>query len=86
METVHEVTDQGGRHDEYDLHNHRGRYVQLMDEQAADRPCPRCAGAIEKIHYLGGACYSCPNANKNGRPNRLLLLFSGPLLPTEPLV
>jgi len=58
--TVGEVTEKGGRYDEYDLHNNRGGYVRLMDKNALGRPCPECRGDIEKFQYLGGACYVCP--------------------------
>jgi formamidopyrimidine-DNA glycosylase len=60
MDTVAEVTEKGGRYDEYDLYGQRGGYVRLMDKNAASRPCPGCGGDVEKIQYLGGACYLCP--------------------------
>jgi formamidopyrimidine-DNA glycosylase len=59
--TVNEVIVAGGRYDEFDLYNQRGKYVRLMDREAVGRPCPACGGVIEKIQYLGGACYLCPN-------------------------
>lgn len=57
---VQEAIAQGGRNDEVDLYNRRGGYVRLMDSRAAGRPCPTCGTAVEKIQYLGGACYFCP--------------------------
>ena len=60
LRTVREVTDQGGRYDEFDLYGQPGGYVRLMDSKAAGRPCPECGTAVEKIQYLGGACYLCP--------------------------
>jgi formamidopyrimidine-DNA glycosylase len=60
VNTVQAVTAQGGRYDEYDLHNQPGGYTRLMDKNALKRPCPVCEGQIEKISYLGGACYLCP--------------------------
>lgn len=62
--TVHEIIEQGGRYDEYDLYNQRGGYVRLMDKNGVGRPCPTCGGVIEKINYLGGACYLCSNCQK----------------------
>ena len=59
--TVREVIDQGGRYDEYNLYNQRGGYIRIMDKNAVGRPCPECGGEIEKIQYLGGACYLCPS-------------------------
>jgi len=58
--TVAEVIEQGGRYDEFDLYSNPGGYVRLMDKNAVGRPCPECGGGVEKIQYLGGACYFCP--------------------------
>ena len=60
LETVDQVIEQGGRYDEYDLYNHPGGYVRIMDKNAVGRPCPECGQKIRKIQYLGGACYFCP--------------------------
>jgi formamidopyrimidine-DNA glycosylase len=60
LATVTEVIDKGGRNDEYDLYNHPGGYRRLMDKHAVGRPCPECGVKIEKMQYLGGACYFCP--------------------------
>jgi formamidopyrimidine-DNA glycosylase len=60
VDTVHEIIDQGGRNDETDLFGHRGGYVRLMDSNAVGKPCPECGTKIQKIQYLGGACYFCP--------------------------
>jgi formamidopyrimidine-DNA glycosylase len=60
-DTVAEVTAKGGRYDEFDLHGQPGGYVRVMDKHAAGCPCPRCGTLVEKIQYLGGACYFCPS-------------------------
>ncbi len=60
VDTVAEVIDKGGRYDEYDLYGERGGYVRVMDKNAVKRPCPTCGGEVQKIQYLGGACYLCP--------------------------
>jgi formamidopyrimidine-DNA glycosylase len=59
--TVTDVIDGGGRYDEFDLYGNRGGYVRLLDKNAVGRPCPECGGQIEKMQYLGGACYLCPS-------------------------
>ena len=64
LNTVKEVMEQGGRYDEFDLYNNRGGYVRLMDKNAAGNPCPECGSAIEKMQYLGGACYFCPSCQR----------------------
>jgi len=61
MDTVQEVIKAGGRNDEIDLFGKSGGYFRLMDSRAAGKPCPECGHKVEKIQYLGGACYFCPN-------------------------
>ena len=61
VSTVAEAINLGGRHDETDLHGNPGRYVRRMDRAAAGRPCSACGTTVEKIQYLGGACYVCPS-------------------------
>jgi formamidopyrimidine-DNA glycosylase len=58
--TVEEVAAKGGRYDENDLFGNRGGYPRIMDKRAAGHPCPLCDTLVEKIQYLGGACYLCP--------------------------
>ena len=65
LNTLQEAIEQGGRYDEFDLYGNRGNYVRVMDKNALGRPCPTCGGEVEKIQYLGGACYLCPNCQKN---------------------
>ena len=31
-----------------------------MDKNTAGEPCRRCGATVQKIQYLGGACYVCP--------------------------
>ena len=50
----------GGRNDETNLFGEPGGYVRIMDKNAAGKPCPECGTIIEKMQYLGGACYYCP--------------------------
>lgn len=60
VSTVRDVIDKGGRNDETDLFGQRGGYVRLMDNATVGKPCPVCGTKIQKIQYLGGACYFCP--------------------------
>ena len=57
---IHAIIQRGGRYDETDFFGRPGGYVRLMDSHAAGKPCPECGRIIEKIQYLGGACYFCP--------------------------
>jgi len=59
-DTLNQVIARGGRNDETDLFGQPGGYVRLMDNASAGKPCPECGHTIEKIQYLGGACYFCP--------------------------
>jgi len=63
-ETISQIIDLGGRYDEFDLYGQKGGYIRLMDQNALQRPCPGCGREIQKIQYLGGACYLCPNCQK----------------------
>ena len=58
------MTEKGGRNDEVDLLGNPGGYVRIMDSRAAGQPCPKCGRTVEKIQYLGGACYFCPKCQK----------------------
>jgi formamidopyrimidine-DNA glycosylase len=60
LSTVQEAIAKGGRCDEFDLYNRPGGYIRRMDSRAAGQPCPACGTIVEKIQYLGGACYFCP--------------------------
>lgn len=60
LHTVREIIAQGGRYDEFDLYGQPGGYIRLMDGKAAGKPCPECGTTVEKLQYLGGACYLCP--------------------------
>jgi formamidopyrimidine-DNA glycosylase len=63
-DTVSEAVKKGGRYDEYDLFGRPGKYVRLMDKNAAGKPCPQCGAKIQKIQYLGGTCYFCSGCQK----------------------
>ena len=60
QDTMAEAIKLGGREDEHDLFDHPGGYNRLMSNQTVGQPCPNCGTTIEKISYLGGACYLCP--------------------------
>lgn len=64
LTTIQEVIAQGGRYDEFNLHNQPGGYIRIMDKNALSHPCPVCGGEIQKISYLGGACYLCPTCQE----------------------
>ncbi|MBN2149448.1 MAG: hypothetical protein JW726_18815 [Anaerolineales bacterium] len=58
--TLQQAVELGGREDERGLYNQPGRYKRLMDSSSVGAPCSVCGKTIEKIAYLGGACYLCP--------------------------
>lgn len=60
VQTVQRVTAKGGRNDAYDLNNQPGGYARIMDKNRAGKPCPVCHTTVQKMHYLGKACYFCP--------------------------
>jgi formamidopyrimidine-DNA glycosylase len=59
MQVVAAVTHCRGRNDEVGLFGKPGDYVRLMDKNTAGWPCRRCGTTVQKIQYLGGACYVC---------------------------
>jgi formamidopyrimidine-DNA glycosylase len=61
QKVVAEVISKGGRNDEYDLFGQRGGYIRMLDKNAIGKPCSECGTRIEKMQYLGGACYYCPH-------------------------
>ncbi len=58
--TLQQAIDLGGRDEERDLFGQPGRYSRLMSSRTAGSRCLQCGGEIQKITYLGGACYICP--------------------------
>ncbi len=62
--TVAEAIELGGRYDEVDLYGQKGGYIRLMDSKTKGTPCPNCGTDIQKISYLGGACYLCPRCQQ----------------------
>jgi formamidopyrimidine-DNA glycosylase len=58
--TLKEAVRLGGRDSEHDLHDRPGRYQRLLHSGMVGQPCGVCGTPIEKIAYLGGACYFCP--------------------------
>jgi len=59
--TLTQMVALGGRESECDLYGNRGGYVRILDGKTTGKPCPECGTPIEKIQYLGGACYLCPS-------------------------
>lgn len=64
VKTVTEAIRLGGRNDETDLYGNPGGYSRIMDRSAVGHPCPKCETKIEKMEYLGGACYYCPKCQR----------------------
>lgn len=64
VDTAQDIIAGGGRNNESDLFNQPGKYVRLMDSAAAGKPCPECGTTVQKMQYLGGACYFCPKCQQ----------------------
>ena len=60
QDTMIEAIKLGGREDERDLFDQPGGYHRFMSNQTVGSPCPNCGTIIQKMSYLGGACYLCP--------------------------
>ena len=55
-----EAIEKGGKDEERDLYGEPGGYSRILNAKAKGNPCPVCGTAIDKIQYLGGASYFCP--------------------------
>jgi formamidopyrimidine-DNA glycosylase len=64
QDTLAQAINLGGREDEHDLFDQTGCYRRVMSNQAIGWPCPNCRTPIEKLSYLGGACYICPSCQE----------------------
>ncbi len=60
QDTMAQAIKLGGREEERDLFDYPGGYARLMSSQTVGKACPDCGTSIEKLAYLGGACYLCP--------------------------
>jgi formamidopyrimidine-DNA glycosylase len=64
QDTMAQAINLSGRDDEHDLFDNTGCYHRVMSKKAVGWSCPNCGNAIEKITYLGGACYVCPHCQE----------------------
>lgn len=64
MKVLNGIIAQGGRNDETDLFGNPGGYQRIMNAAAAGKPCHICGEIVQKMQYLGGACYWCPGCQK----------------------
>ncbi len=60
QQTLQAMVDGGGRDTETDLYGRTGKYSKILDTRAVGKPCPTCGTLIEKISFMGGAAYFCP--------------------------
>ncbi len=59
-EILREMTRLGGRDTEKDLFGQPGGYATLMSRNALEKPCPVCGGRVQRMSYMGGNVYVCP--------------------------
>jgi formamidopyrimidine-DNA glycosylase len=64
VKAVADVMAAGGREDEFDLFGHRGGYRRQMCAKSVGAPCPRCGATVQRLQYMGGACYVCPECQR----------------------
>ena len=59
-ETLREMARLGGRDTEKDLFGQPGGYATLMSRNALGKPCAVCGGRVQRMSYMGGNVYVCP--------------------------
>lgn len=59
-----EMSLNGGRDTERDLFGCPGGYRTVLSKNTVGKACPRCGGIIEKVAYLGGSIYFCPECQR----------------------
>jgi len=64
--TLAEMTAAGGRSTEKDLYGRPGGYAVVMSAARLGEPCPRCGTPVERMSYLGGNVYVCPDCQPFG--------------------
>jgi formamidopyrimidine-DNA glycosylase len=48
-----------------DLFGRKGQAIHRRNIfEKTGEPCPRCGTLVEKLQYLGGACYLCPSCQR----------------------
>lgn len=67
LSVTREAVAAGGRNVERDLFNEPGGYVPALSKATLGGPCPACLTPIEKFSFEGGACYVCPNCQRDER-------------------
>jgi len=60
QDVMRRAVDLRGRDTERDIFDQPGAYKKVLDSRSVGKPCPNCGTPIEKIQFLGGACYLCP--------------------------
>lgn len=61
---ISKACELGGRDTETDIYGNTGGYNVIMNTKNLGAPCPNCGTPIEKIAWLGGNCYFCPDCQK----------------------
>lgn len=55
-----EMREKGGRDKEFMLYGDYGRYHPVLSSSTVGTICPRCGEPIQKINFMGGSNYFCP--------------------------
>jgi formamidopyrimidine-DNA glycosylase len=61
---LHQAAVKGGRDSELDLYGCPGGYKRIFNSKSTGQPCSACGTPIEKIQFLGGASYFCPQCQE----------------------
>lgn len=64
LKVLGEMIAGGGRNTEKDMLGEPGGYRTKLSKKTYGGPCPYCGQAIQKIAYLGGTVYFCPQCQQ----------------------
>ena len=66
VRVIRQAMQHGGSAHEIDIYGQPGEYINRMDKDTYEKPCPVCGKTIEKENVLGSTAYYCPSCQKFG--------------------
>lgn len=64
IKVLEHIREQGGRDTEKTLFGISGGYQTKLSKKTLGKGCPYCGSVIQKMNYLGGTVYVCPQCQR----------------------